>query len=499
MPAIGCRSAIGLFFIPTTMALLQSWASFRIIQQIKPEPLFDGTAYVVQARAFQDVVRDEVWQHFPEFWGHLTAYGLYPLFLSTFDLSLISDWSTSSVHPQIMTVYAVQTLLLAQTTAVFLFAVYRLLPGDELSRILSSIVLGGLLLSPLVVDWPSSVLAETLTLSAMLIFVLACLAYDRRERYGLALIGLSCVLVVFTRDPMIFYVWIFAALLGCNVLVAREPRRASILVGLALLIAAATFGYTRATVSIDKGKFLQNIVNVIQIRILPDPARKKFFVDRGLPISPTVLERVGHPAWVDNAVFEPDSAVTPDFLAFRIWVAANGNRTYLAFLATHPWYFIKSVFVSPNDGPYGGDFHFSVTDAFSTPFLGYGGLNAPYPPSLTRFMLAPVGWCTAFLYLAFAALRFAAATFARRRASAIEIAALAAGTAIFVSYQSDAWDFWRHVAPFVLLIYISMILRAPEMARDLVNAVATVVAHLRKSSNQANAAPVDARDQRRGS
>jgi hypothetical protein len=114
-------------------------------------------------------------------------------------------------------------------------------------------------------------------------------------------------------------------------------------------------------------------------------------------------------------------------------------------------------------------------------------------------MLAPVGWCIAFLYLAFAALRFAAATFARRRASAIEIAALAAGTAIFVSYQSDAWDFWRHVAPFVLLIYISMILRAPEMARDLVNAVATVVAHLRKSSNQANAAPVDARDQRRGS
>jgi hypothetical protein len=53
----------------------------------------------------------------------------------------------------------------------------------------------------------------------------------------------------------------------------------------------------------------------------------------------------------------------------------------------------------------------------------------------------------------------------------LELVAVAAGAAAFVSYHTDAWDLWRHTAPFALLIYLSMIVRSVEIGKDLMRAV----------------------------
>src|SRR6266446_4226600 len=45
---------VGLFLIPTFFALLQGWATQRIILQLKAGPMADGSLYIEQARLLQD-------------------------------------------------------------------------------------------------------------------------------------------------------------------------------------------------------------------------------------------------------------------------------------------------------------------------------------------------------------------------------------------------------------------------------------------------------------
>ena len=239
-------------------------------------------------------------------------------------------------------------------------------------------MLGGLLLSPLVVIWPACLLAEALTLSALLFFCSACLAYDAGKRFVLPVVGLFCCLLVFVRDPMIFFVWIFASLLATNVLLVRGGRRFVTIAGLVILLIAGSLGYARATF-FTQNRYLQTFVNVVQLRILPDPEHREFFAARGLPTSSVVMERSGHPAWVDNAVFMPDDEVSPDFAAYRNWMSTQGPRTYITFLLTHPGYVLRSIFYSPNRGQYGGDFNFitGTTGWYLAEDMGFSAMNFP--------------------------------------------------------------------------------------------------------------------------
>lgn len=476
------RDMPGLFLVPVLVALVQSWASFRIIQQVTAGSITDGILYVSQARWFQA-------SHLPKKIYYFFEFGLYPGFLSWFDFVGLSDWSTSTTNSKILLVYTDQSLLLSASTALFLFLSFLLIPGNVFKRTIVSALLGLLLLSPLFVVWPATVLAESVTLPAVLVFVCACLASDAQARFSLPLLGIACCLLVFTRDPMIYFVWLFIGLLVLNILLTNRTRRFVTIAGMGILIVAVGFGCARTVLFTGSGKYMQTLANIVQIRMLPDPERRKYFADRGLPLSPTVLDRSGHQAWVDNAFFEPDDKVSPDFLAYRNWLIANGNRTYATFLLTHPGYLLRSIFHSPNLGNFGGDFPFSIADVFSIPFGGYGGVTAPYPPRLRDFLLAPLGWFIPFAYFAIAAFRYIRRTMQRQQASSVEMVAIAAGAAIFVSYHTDAWDLWRHTLPFVVLVYLSLIVRFPEIVMDLIGWVRQRVA-----SGPSSAAAIPAHD-----
>jgi hypothetical protein len=459
---------VGLLLVPVVFALLQFWASRNIIGQAAPGPISDGVRYIAQARDFQFLVVD------PGAWSakipwFLLENGLYPVFLSAFDLSQVQDWSTASAHPQVLAVAHVQALVLALATAAFLSISFRLIAGHPLKRIAISVLLGGLLLSPSVVMWPLFVFTESLTLSALLLFVFGCMAYDANRRYSLVLIGLSCCVLILIRNPMAFFVWIFAGLLGVNLLIARATWSRHLAAGLVILLLAIGLGGARASALSSSGLYIQSLVNIIQMRILPDPERRTFFAAHGMPTTPAVMERSGKPAWFNNSLFMPDGDLDPDFVAYRNWVVANGNRTYLAFLLTHPAYVLRSLVSSPNPEAvnYDPDFHFTLTDLFSTPMRGNEVEWAPYPRWLNNFFQAPFGWMLPVLFLVCVSVRYLIRLGTRRLASAMEIAALAAAAGIFVGYHTDAWDLWRHSIPLVLLIYFSMVVRTAEIAKEL--------------------------------
>src|SRR5262249_47378167 len=109
----------------------------------------------------------------------------------------------------------------------------------------------------------------------------------------------------------------------------------------------------------------------------------------------------------------------------------------------------------------------SLTDLFSRPYIGYDAPVAPYPQWLTNFLLAPFGWFIPLLYLILVTIRFVWQTLMQRRASSLDVAAIAGGGAIFVNYHVDAWGIWVHAAPFIPLIYIALIIGTAEAAKGL--------------------------------
>src|SRR5260370_15249618 len=106
---------VGLFLIPIFFTLMQGWAAQRIGMQLEGGPLYDGRHYIAQARVLQDQ---------PVTLLRILEFGLYPAFLSQFDLEF-RDWSSvASADPKLLVVYAAQSLILSVTSALFLFCAF---------------------------------------------------------------------------------------------------------------------------------------------------------------------------------------------------------------------------------------------------------------------------------------------------------------------------------------------------------------------------------------
>ena len=110
----------------------------------------------------------------------------------------------------------------------------------------------------------------------------------------------------------------------------------------------------------------------------------------------------------------------------------------------------------------------SITELLSRPYRGCLTALAPYPQWLRDFLLAPFGWLFPVLYFVLVVIRFIYQTTTQQRASSLDVAAIAAGSAVFVNYHVDAWGIWPHTVPFLLLIYITLITATAEFTNGLV-------------------------------
>jgi hypothetical protein len=160
-------------------------------------------------------------------------------------------------------------------------------------------------------------------------------------------------------------------------------------------------------------------------------------------------------------------------------VLSDGLRTYLTYLAGHPYYLLRSLWHSPNRFAHAEmpDDQYSVLDLFSIPYRpglsvvtpfglgiwGYPVDAAPYPGWLRDFLLAPLGWLVVLSYLAVAGFNYLRHLIRGTEASTVEILGLAAFGTIFVVYHSEAWDTWRHTVPLVIAIYASFLARCAAL------------------------------------
>jgi hypothetical protein len=325
------KHRIGLSIIPAAFAVTQWWLSYGIILQLPPHRIYDGIHYLAQGRLLH-APGLRSWMY------HLLVYGLYPLFLSFFHIPEL-DGAIAGNDPRLLFVYKIQAMLLAAGTAAFLFCTIALSSGALLKRITITTLLGAMLLSPLVIVWPSGVVMEALTLAVLLLVLSACIAFDVGAKHSLVLIGLSSGLLIWIRDPLIPFICLFLVLLVINVTVSSWTERRTVdVVAVAILLAAVVFGATRAELieRLPNHKYVEPLADLVQLRILPNPERTTFFVEHGLPVSPIVMQRSGQPAPYQNTLFLPDSEIPPEFSAYRNWLIKDGFFIYFEFLLTHP-------------------------------------------------------------------------------------------------------------------------------------------------------------------
>ena len=191
--------------------------------------------------------------------------------------------------------------------------------------------------TPQVQIWNYYVLSESLSLTCLpLIFLLLPYSIEqtsRRRWLALAAVLLACALL---RDLGAYLALALgvALALACFAAVARR-RMPYALLGITIL--GFAFSSVTANVGVPGAmdrRWVFPFFNVVGQRILPDPARLRYFSERGMPVTDAVLGRSNKWASADTfAVFND-----PALAGFRDWTASHGKSVYSSYLLSHPGY-----------------------------------------------------------------------------------------------------------------------------------------------------------------
>jgi hypothetical protein len=248
-----------------------------------------------------------------------------------------------------------------------------------------------------------SLLSETLALAFLALVATTAIALARRVTAwrAAALVG-ACALWVTVRDAPAVALLAGAVALGLVLLVARPhpPGRAAVLAATAAGLLVVTVVTLAAA---DRGRRDQvPLEHVFAVRILPYPERVAWFADHGMPqadeiaaLGPPVPAFPGGPPY--RGVPEAESA--PRFAPWHEWVAADGRRTFLLWLATHPGY----VVTEPRERPERafnnaeGDLEFyRAPDFRHVPLVGFLSVRTAWLVPLGLLLAAASVWSGRF-------------------------------------------------------------------------------------------------------
>ena len=202
-------------------------------------------------------------------------------------------------------------------------------------------------LTPLVARWNFAALSDSLSISLFVVFVALWIFYFFFKRLSY-LLGIAIVSLLWagTRDTNA-YLLIMIAIVIMIVIIAGVVKKwkgigiPSSLPHLPLTALCIYFGgvFALSDFSAEQGnRWLFPFYNSVAQRILPIPKYVAYFSDRGMPVSPALMERTGKWASSDDWAFYGD----PRLWEFRDWTANRGKMTYIKFLMSHPIYLITA-------------------------------------------------------------------------------------------------------------------------------------------------------------
>ena len=318
---------------------------------------------------------------------------------------------------------------------------------------IASLLVGSIVVQPRFALWCIEALSESLGMSASMLALALWLRVARnptRRRTRAATLATIAWLLV--RDSHGLPVLVIASVMvvvGWRC--ADKPLRRTI-----LRCASALF-VVFAYVAVSQGTSERNqypLMNNVGLRILPDASMTASFADKGMPVSPTLLDRTGRNTWDDGEVF----LRAPELAEFREWVRGSGQFDQLTSLVTDAgfWLGVMNDALPSALGYDFGDYdRFDVGERLPSRFAWFSGIDSP----------AGLWW--------FVALALAGVVLIHKRS---RLLALILGTGLvaslvelYASIATDAVEVQRHtIGPMLrinLLCVVSVLLAIDGLVR----------------------------------
>jgi hypothetical protein len=197
----------------------------------------------------------------------------------------------------------------------------------------------GFSLSQQIILWDPIILSESMHYSLWALFYACGLLLCRRWtglKAGI-LIGLGALLA-FARDTNAYMLLGAGILLMLLALLRYGGRRLLIVGGAFVLIFAVSFAFSSAG-----GHPFPALMNLVGLRILPDPDYLVYFQKQGMPVSEALLQYTGKAAHWDDLAMTQD----PALVQFRSWLRQHGTSVFVRFL----WHFKADTLQKPLGDP----------------------------------------------------------------------------------------------------------------------------------------------------
>jgi hypothetical protein len=295
-----------------------------------------GTAIAAVVVAFFLVrLLGEPWPHFPPTYPDSFSYikvaregPLHPHFF--FDERPIG-------YPLLLWIVGRSTtLVVVAQTAIYVAAFWilaRVVFDSMRSRIvgvLAVIFIAAIAIEPRNSLWNTLILSESLSTSMAVLSTAAWFqAAARPSRRTLTWAWIATVGFVLARDtnvlPTIAVIVPAALLMAWAVPHAPPGMRRLLVVGAIGITVLCGYVYVSQAVSL-RNQYPVN--NNIGMRILPNPAMTKWFVQGGMPLDNALKARTGHNSWDDSEAF----LRSPQLAHYRSWARGAGSRRL--FLST---------------------------------------------------------------------------------------------------------------------------------------------------------------------
>lgn len=313
----------------------------------------------------------------------------------------------------------------------------------RLASIATFLALG---LTTQVTNWDTAILSDSIAISLTVFLVAAWVAvYRAPTKWTVAGVLVTTTLWTFARELHVYVTAVIAVIAVVVVIVrrARAPWRV-VAAGLVLI---GGLGVMDRRSNDETAK--ENLAGVIGARVLPDHAKRQWFVDAGMPSMPQLAEGVAHP--------DKELLAIPEF---ERWAGQRGWVVYARFLLTHP--------SSAIDGPLRELLEERQTFAedppahavLLSPAEAYGRSRPVLPPVFEDFLFAP-GRTGALLTLAVVTLTACLMVSARRgsdRRSHVPLVVVAASVVYAIAaWHGSVFEPGRHAMPAAIAIRVALI------------------------------------------
>jgi len=284
--------------------------------------------------------------------------------------------------------------------------------------------------------WNRSVLSESLALSSLALMFAALIWAARRPTWPrLAAVTAAGLCYAADRDAQVGTVLLLAIAVGAWALAQLGRSRPTAARGGALAAGLLTVGILAGWGTVSSHRTTQDVADVFYVRVFPFPDRVAWFAGHGMPQQSQIDElAAATPTRAGEARVVAFAPQDPAFRPLERWmVAGAGQRTYLLWLVTHPWFVVTEPLQRPERS-----YNFARGDltfyAASVNRMGSPLTPVMWPPPVVVAVMAAVG----------TGLAVRSGLWHERAWRAVVVLTLLGLAAILVSWHGDGQEVTRH-------------------------------------------------------